>query len=84
MEARVPESDALRGPFIGIAMRTGSPPLRPRAGRERAERHAGPEVEVVDVTDALVKLFEPSAKTLATVAEVRKQAPVDLDELEHD
>ena len=46
--------------------------------------HAGPEVEVVDVTDALVKLFEPSAKTLATVAEVRKQAPVDLDELEHD
>ena len=46
--------------------------------------HVGPEVEVVDVTDALVSLFEPSAKTLATVTEVRKQPPIDLDELDHD
>lgn len=39
-------------------------------------------VQVVDVTDAVVALFEPSAKTLATVAQVREHAPVGLDEVE--
>ncbi len=43
---------------------------------------AGQDVEVVDVTDALVKLFEPSEKTLQTVAEVRKRPAMDLDEVE--
>jgi hypothetical protein len=38
--------------------------------------------EAVDVTDALVQLFEPSAKTLKTIAGLRKKPPVDLDELE--
>ena len=39
-------------------------------------------VQVVDVTDSLVALYEPSAKTLATVAELRKQPPLDLEEVE--
>lgn len=42
-----------------------------------------PGVEVVDVTDELVKLFDPSEKTLKTVEEIKKHKPVDLDELEH-
>lgn len=41
-------------------------------------------VESVDVTDALVKLYEPSARTLETVAEVRKRPVQDLDELERE
>lgn len=44
--------------------------------------YSSPQVEIVDVTDQLVALFEPSAKTLATVAELREQAPIDLDEIE--
>ena len=35
----------------------------------------------VDVTDELVKIFEPSEKTLKTIAEIRKVEPVDLDAL---
>ena len=42
----------------------------------------GPGVEVVDVTDALVALFDPSEKTLATIEELKKHAPADLDEIE--
>jgi hypothetical protein len=41
-----------------------------------------PGVETVDVTDELVLMFDPSEKTLATVKELRKNAPIDLDELE--
>ena len=44
--------------------------------------HAGPGVELVDVTDDLVELFDPSEETLTTVREVRKHAPIDLDEVE--
>jgi hypothetical protein len=44
--------------------------------------YSAPDVEVVDVTDELVQLFEPSDRTLATVAEVRKHDPVDLDVIE--
>jgi hypothetical protein len=42
----------------------------------------GPGVEVVDVTDALVRLYEPSEKALGWIADLRKQAPLDLDEIE--
>ena len=44
--------------------------------------HVGDRVETVDVTDALVALFDPDEKTLATVAQVKKTAPVNLDELD--
>ncbi len=44
--------------------------------------YTGPGVEVVDVTDDLVALFEPSEKTRAIVAEVRRREPLDLDEVE--
>jgi hypothetical protein len=39
--------------------------------------YTGPDVETVDVTDALVKAFHPDEKTLKTVAEVRKHTPID-------
>ena len=39
-------------------------------------------VEVVDVTGALVALFDPSPKTLATIEELRKHDPLDLDQIE--
>lgn len=38
-------------------------------------------VEIVDVTDALVQLYEPSEKTLKYVIEVRKIEPTPLVEL---
>ncbi len=45
----------------------------------------GFEVEVqvvVDVTDELVMLFEPSEKTLRIVADIKKQPHLDLDTIE--
>ena len=39
-------------------------------------------VQVVDVTSEVVELFEPTERTLATIAELRKTAPLGLDELE--
>ena len=44
--------------------------------------YAGSNAEVVDITRELVLLFEPSEKTLRTVEELKKHAPVDLDEIE--
>lgn len=38
-------------------------------------------VEVVDVTDELVLLFDPSQRTLDMVKEVRRHEPADLDEI---
>lgn len=43
---------------------------------------AGEGVERVDVTDALVALYEPSAKTRATIRELLERKPISLDELE--
>lgn len=37
-------------------------------------------VEVVDVTDAIVKAFNPNEKTLKTVAELKKHKPIGLVE----
>ena len=39
------------------------------------------QVELVDVTDDLVKLYDPSEKTLKTVREIRKVKPTKLSEL---
>jgi len=44
--------------------------------------YQGPDVELVDVTNELVRLFEPSEKTLATVAQLLRQDPLDLDQVE--
>ena len=41
----------------------------------------GEQVELVDVTDDLVKLYDPSEKTLKTVREIRKVKPTKLSEL---
>lgn len=42
----------------------------------------GPDIEAVDMTDALVALYEPSARTLETVRKMKGVAPVPLDEIE--
>jgi hypothetical protein len=39
-------------------------------------------IEFVDVTDLMVKLFNPDEATLDIVKEIKKQAPVSLKELE--
>ena len=60
-----------------------------RLGRERGLaaitmscEFTGPDVELVDVTDDLVKLFEPSEKTLDMVRQVRKVPPTPLPQLD--
>lgn len=55
------------------------------AGVEAIARKAdytAANVEVVDVTDELVKLFKPSEKALKTIAEVRKHPAMGMAELE--
>jgi hypothetical protein len=39
-------------------------------------------VEVVDVTERLVELFDPSEKTLKYVREIKNVKPIDIDELD--
>lgn len=41
----------------------------------------GERVEVVDITDELVRLYEPTEKTLGHIREIRKKTPVSLPEL---
>lgn len=41
-----------------------------------------PGVELVDVTEALVRPFEPDAETLKIIRDIRKKDPVPLEELE--
>jgi len=45
---------------------------------------SGPEVERVDVTRALVQLFDPSEQGLRWIDELLEQAPLDLDEIDQD
>jgi len=45
--------------------------------------YSGLNVEVVDITNELVSLFEPSEKTLRIVEELKKHDPIDLDEIEN-
>jgi hypothetical protein len=45
---------------------------------------AGDQVEVVDVTDHLVKLFNPSERTLKTIADLRGRPTMDMAELEQE
>ena len=41
--------------------------------------YADDGVELVDVTDLLVKQYEPSEKTLKIITELRKQPPIEFD-----
>jgi hypothetical protein len=43
--------------------------------------YAAPDVELVDITEDLVKLYDPSEKTLATARNVRSAKVVDLVQL---
>ncbi|MFT3785645.1 MAG: sigma-70 family RNA polymerase sigma factor [Tepidisphaeraceae bacterium] len=43
--------------------------------------HAG-DVEVIDITDDLVQLYSPNARTLKMIESLRKQPPVDADTIE--
>jgi hypothetical protein len=49
----------------------------------RSADYVASGVEVVDVTDDLVTLFEPSPKTLRTIAELRKHPPLTEEEVEN-
>lgn len=42
--------------------------------------HAIPAVKTVDVTDRLVKRFEPSENTLKTIEEMKKVPPLGWEE----
>jgi len=44
--------------------------------------YLGPGVEEVDITMELVMLYDPSPKTLKTVAELMKHDPISIDEIE--
>ena len=46
--------------------------------------YLGPDVEKVDITLDLVKLYEPSPETMKMVREIMAQDPVALEELTHD
>jgi hypothetical protein len=39
-------------------------------------------VEVIDITAELVQLFNPSKKTLTTIAQLADHPPLDLDTIE--
>jgi Skp family chaperone for outer membrane proteins len=43
--------------------------------------YQNPAAEVVDITDDLVKVFEPDARVLKIVEEMKKQPPLDEDEI---
>lgn len=45
----------------------------------RAADYHDASVELVDITDDLVRLFDPDAHTLKVVAELRKQEPVAIE-----
>lgn len=40
-----------------------------------------PEVKFIDVTDLMVKPFDPSKETLTVIKEIQKQDPIPLEEL---
>ena len=44
--------------------------------------YAGTDVEIVDITNEMVLLYEPSEKTLKIIKEIKKHPPLDLDIIE--
>jgi hypothetical protein len=51
------------------------------AGDEKRVKELGSGVEFIDVTDLMVKPFNPDEETLKTIKEIQKQDPVPLEEL---
>jgi hypothetical protein len=45
--------------------------------------HQRPEVELVDVTEALIAPFHPDEKTLAIVRDLREKRPLDFEEADN-
>jgi hypothetical protein len=77
--ARVPVDDLL------LSVKNRLPEIAKERGLDAIAwwcDHASAGVEVVDVTDDLVLLFEPSERTLKTVRELCEQAPAELDVIE--
>ena len=46
--------------------------------------YTGANVEIIDITNELVALFKPTEQALKNIEEVKKTAPLDLDELRGD
>jgi hypothetical protein len=46
--------------------------------------HHRPEVQLVDVTEALIAPFQPDERTLAIVRDLRDKRPLDFAEVEHE
>lgn len=46
--------------------------------------YAGEGVEVVDVTDAVVELFEPTPETWKVIRDIRTHDPVPLEDIDHE
>jgi hypothetical protein len=65
--------DAVRDRLPEIARRSGVGAIT-----RSVDYHAA-TVEIVDVTDALVALFDPDSGVLSTVAELRSRAPLALE-----
>lgn len=75
---RVPVDDLL------AAVQTHLPEVAAKTGVDVIAMscdYQGANVELVDVTDELVRLFEPSERTLGYVKDLKQRPPVDLDEL---
>jgi hypothetical protein len=76
---RVPVTDLLacvKDRFPEVARQTGVEVIAFECN------YLAPGVEKVDITMALVMLYNPSPKTLKTVAELMKHKPLSLDEIE--
>ena len=65
--------DTLRDKLPGVAQQAGVVVIT------RAADYHEAGVEVVDITDALVQLFDPDQQTLKVIAELRKQKPQPIE-----
>jgi len=78
---RVPVDDLLA--YVGDKI----PALAEKLGVDIIAMHCdftGDNVEVVDVSMELAKLFNPDEKIFEVLGEVKDHEPVDLDDLDHD
>ena len=76
---RVPVDDLL------VHVQTELAKVAAKAGVEAIAMHcdfALPEIEVVDITDEMVELYEPNERTLGFVKDLKKHAPLELDKIE--
>jgi hypothetical protein len=76
---RVPVDDLL------AAVKQHLPEVAAKAGVDAIAMscdYQGANVELVDVTNELVALFEPSERTLGFVRDLKQRQPIDLDDLQ--